>query len=267
MLQAHGPPLLFALFAWWFSTGAIFWLNGRAHGGENRTSHVGLLAMTGICALALFGVALTARDSSAAGAYLAFVCALGVWGWHELAFLSGAVTGPRTEPCPPGATGWLRFRLAAATVIYHEAGLALGGCLVAVLAWNQPNQAAPLAYGVLFVMRLSAKLNLFLGVPNFSDEFMPGRLSYLKSYFRRRKLSAAFPVSMAVGLLIAAGCARVALTAEPGGATQVGATLAFALVSLALVEHVFMVAPFRDSVLWRWAFAAPQLDHDPGRTE
>ena len=51
------------------------------------------------------------RQASVAGAYCAFTCALLVWGWQEIAFLLGCVTGPRRSACPHGATGWRRTRL------------------------------------------------------------------------------------------------------------------------------------------------------------
>lgn len=263
MISAHGPPLLFALFAWWFSTGAILWLDRLPRG----TTGWSLFAATVIGGAALLGVVATASDESAAGAYLAFTCALAIWGWHELSFLTGAVTGPRTEPCPANATGWRRFRLAAATLIYHEIALAVTGILLIALTWGQPNQTAAWAYGVLFVMRISAKLNLFLGVPNFTDDFLPAHLAYLKSYFRRRAFNALFPVSVLMGLAIAAASATGALSAAAGGAVQVGLTLTFALVALALVEHAFMIAPFRETALWRWAMAptAATRYQDPGR--
>ena len=78
-----------------------------------------------IIALAALLVARSAADPSPAGAYLGFTCALAVWGWHEMSFLMGIVTGPRKIECPcRTAAGWSRFRLAAATLIWHEIALA-----------------------------------------------------------------------------------------------------------------------------------------------
>jgi len=93
-------------------------------------------------------------------------------------------------------------------------------------------------------------------------------LAYLKSYFQRRAFNLLFPVSIAIGLAITIGSAAAALEAEVGGAAQVGFTLTFALGALALVEHAFMVAPFRDSTLWRWAMSPAAVDRaykDTGR--
>ena len=36
-------------------------------------------------------------------------------------------------------------------------------------------------------MRQSAKLNVFLGVRNLSEEFLPQHLHYLQSYFTRSR--------------------------------------------------------------------------------
>ena len=58
-----------------------------------------------------------------AGAYIAFLSALAIWGWIELAFLSGIITGPNRAPCPPGAPGWDRFWRAVGTIAWHEVAL------------------------------------------------------------------------------------------------------------------------------------------------
>lgn len=262
MMSVHGPPLLVALFAWWFSTGAILWLD-RARGGSFWTH----AAVAAIGALGLAGIALTANDDSARGAYTAFAATLAVWGWLEFTFLTGLITGPRTEPCPASAHGAQRFAFAASAVIYHELALFLALLAVLALTFGQANATGAIVFGVLFVMRLSAKLNLFLGVPHFSDEFMPGRLAYLKTYFRRGPATAAFPVAMAIGAALCFALARAAMSEPPGSAAQTGAVIGFTISALALVEHLFMVAPVRDSALWRWAVPASRLDADPGRTK
>jgi putative photosynthetic complex assembly protein 2 len=260
MMFVHGPPLLVALFAWWFSTGAILWLD-RARGGSFWT-HSGVAA---IGAFGLAGVAITADEATARGAYTAFAATLAVWGWLEFTFLTGLITGPRTEPCPSSARGAQRFAFAASTVIYHEVALFLALVAIVALTFGHANATAAIVFGVLFVMRLSAKLNLFLGVPHFSDEFMPGRLDYLKTYFRRGPATAAFPVAMAIGAALCFVLAHAAVSEPPGSAAQTGAVVGFTIAALALVEHLFMVAPVRDSALWRWAVPAPRLDTDPGR--
>jgi putative photosynthetic complex assembly protein 2 len=120
--------VLLVIGVWWLSTGIVLrvvWLPTRTH----RTS---LAVFT---ALALLGGYATLRASelpTTAGAYVGFVAALALWGWHEVAFLLGAVSGPRREPCRAGLSGWARFREATATVIHHE--LALAATLLAMVA-------------------------------------------------------------------------------------------------------------------------------------
>ena len=243
-----GMPLLYAAALWFVSTGVIIMLD-RLPKRTNRWS-LGIASLVALAALA--GIVRSAADPSPAGAYLGFTCALVVWGWHEMSFLMGIVTGPRKSPCPPQAQGWTRFRLAAATLIHHEIALALTTALLIALSWHAVNPTGAAAFAVLFALRLSAKLNIFLGVPNLSVDFLPGRLDYLKSYFRTRRMNPLFPLSV-IAAAAAAGALALAATnaATPGAAT--GLVLLAALVALGLLEHGFMITPLPDAALWRWA--------------
>ena len=84
-------------------------------------------------------------------------------------------------------------------MIHHELAIAATAILLFAVTWGQPNQAAPLTFLLLFVLRLSAKFNLYLGVPNLSDEVFPEHLAYLKSYFRKARCNALFPFSILLG--------------------------------------------------------------------
>jgi putative photosynthetic complex assembly protein 2 len=246
-LAVHAPPLLYAVVLWFVSTGAILWLDSL----PRRTFAWSLAAMSAVALGGLYGITRTAHDTSAMGAYVAFTSALAVWGWHELTFLTGTITGPRREPCPADATGWRRFKLAAATLIYHEIAIALTAVTIVALTWGAPNQTGTLTFLLLFVMRISTKLNIFAGVPHLSDAFVPDHLAYIKSYFRKGPLGLLFVVTLSAALLIAAVIGGRALGAESGEA--VGFTLLFSLVALAILEHGFLVIPFTDTALWRWA--------------
>jgi putative photosynthetic complex assembly protein 2 len=182
---------------------------------------------------------------------VAFACALVLWGWHELSFLMGFVTGPNRNPCPPDARGWQRFRLAAATLIYHE--VAMFVCLLVMMAatWGKPNQTATLTFLLLFVMRLSAKFNIFAGVPHLSTEMMPDHMRYLASYFRIAPPRGVFVASVSGIAVLAAWLADKALSSDGGIAT--GYALSFALVALAFIEHGFLVVPWQDTAIFRWA--------------
>jgi putative photosynthetic complex assembly protein 2 len=248
-MEALALPFITAVAAWWFSTGAILWL---IHHAKPSDRGVGWVA-GGATVLAGAGVVWTAGMVDAGGAYLGFACALLIWGAIELTFLTGLITGPNHMHCPAQARGWRRFSLAAATLIHHEVLIALAAIAMIASTWGAPNQAAPVTFAVLAVMRISAKLNIFLGAPALSEEFMPARLAHLRSYFRRSQFNPVFPVSMLLGAVAAAFAAVAALAANADSAAQITAALAFALILLALLEHAFMMTPLDDAALWRWA--------------
>ncbi len=248
----RGLAALFVLAVWWLSTGLVLgmvWLRASTH----RLS----LASFSVLALAgLFGLSWSAQRATSAGAYLAFASALAVWGWHELSFLLGAVTGPRKEPCPPGAVGLRRFLLATATVIHHEVAMAVTLGAVVALTWGAPNQVGTWTFLVMWIMRLSAKLNVFLGVRNLSEEFIPDHLRYLPSYFRRARMNPLMPFSLAGATTVTVLLASEALAPGANAYVLVGRTLVATILALAVVEHVFLAVPVPDKVLWRWAIPA-----------
>jgi putative photosynthetic complex assembly protein 2 len=250
----HGMPLLFVAMLWFASTALVVWLDNRPADGFARS-----LRLAGIVTLVAGGVTFALRnDSSLTGAYAGFSAALVIWGWHEMSFLMGKVTGPRRTPCPPDAHGWTRFRLSAATVIHHELALAVTLAALIGICWTAANTTAAWTFGILFTMRLSTKLNVFLGVPNFSVDILPKHLAYLKSYFREARFNALMPVSLVLGTALTIWLAGNALAVE--GDTAVQWSLLTAIALLGVLEHLFLILPLGDSALWRWAKpAAPQI--------
>jgi putative photosynthetic complex assembly protein 2 len=103
-------------------------------------------------------------------------------------------------------------------------------------------------------MRLSSKLNVFLGVRNHNEQWLPPNLRYLHSYFRRRAGNVLFPFS--IGL---AGWAAVLAwqSASDAAADEFHvAAMSFVgtLFSLAALEHLLMVVPLSADALWGWAW-------------
>ncbi|MGB7205022.1 MAG: putative photosynthetic complex assembly protein PuhE, partial [Anderseniella sp.] len=228
-MQAFLWPFLFTVFTWWFTTGVIIYLDGLSR----RTFKWTIASMTILLAVALFGIAEVAQLTTVSAAYLGFAFGLIAWGWQEVTFLTGAITGPRKEPCPADATGLKRVKYAIAAILWHElATLAVGG-VVLFMSWDQPNQIALWTYVILWIMRQSAKLNVFLGAVNLSEEFLPEHMRYLGSYFRHRPMNGLFPFSITFSTLAAAALAHIALAAELGGFTQTGFTLLTTLLALA----------------------------------
>lgn len=243
----NGLPLLVVAALWFGSTALVVWLDSRHPRTFGRSLGVaGLLAIAAALVLAL-----TARDASIPAAYASFAAALVIWGWLEMSFLTGIVTGPNRTGCAPGTRGWARFYAAAGTLIYHEVTLAVTAALLLGFTWGLPNAIGADTFALLFAMRLSAKLNIFLGVPAFADELLPPHLAYLKSCFRRGPVNPLFPIALALALGATGWFGAAAITADGGAA--VGWTLLFGLAALGTLEHIFLVLPIADAAMWRWA--------------
>jgi putative photosynthetic complex assembly protein 2 len=254
----YGLAILFALIAWWFSTGAILYLIGM----PRQTFAVSTLAATAVAGMAVFGLWALSDTATTAGAFVGFSCGLVIWGWHEMSFLMGLVTGPRTEPCPPSAAGWRRLVLATETLIYHELAILATAVLVLAITWGEPNQIGAWTFVILWLARLSAKLNIFLGVPNVTEEFLPTHLEFLKSYFRRRPMNLLFPLSITALTAATILLAQIVVDAKVHGFWTSGATLLATLSALALIEHWFLVLPLPVAALWKWGFKSRETD-DP----
>jgi putative photosynthetic complex assembly protein 2 len=244
----HILPVLYTLFLWWFSTGLIVWLDGL----PPRTFRWSLTGATILATVGLYGLSASASDTSVTGAFTAFTCGLIIWGWNEISFLMGLITGPRREATSPGTTGWLRLRHAVEAIAYHELAIAASAALVVAMTWNAPNQIGTWTFLILWAMRLSAKLNVFLGVPNLSTEFLPDHLRYLESFFRKRPMNCLFPVSVTLSTIAALMLAQAAGAPGNSGFETAGFTFLATLVTLALLEHWLLVLPLPAANLWNW---------------
>lgn len=242
-------PVLFAIFVWWFSTGIVLLLDGLPR-TTFRWSHL-LSTLLGLGAFV--GLAHTAPQTTPAGAFCAFTCALLVWGWHELSFLTGWVTGPRQHAADPGTHGWQRFVQAVQAILWHELAILASGLLVVAITWGAANQVGTQTFAVLWVMRISAKLNVFLGVRNLSIELLPPHLSYLASFFRKRAMNLLFPVSVSASTVVAVWMVNEALDSAAGSARAIGLLLVATLLWLAILEHWLLVLPLQATALWQWA--------------
>ncbi|MBZ8139129.1 photosynthetic complex assembly protein 2 [Rubrivivax gelatinosus] len=254
-------PVLFAVFVWWFSTGLILLLDGL----PRNTFRWSLVISSALAITAFAALMHTAGKTTPADAYCAFTCALLVWGWHELAFLTGWITGPRKTATPAGASGWTRFVHAIQAILWHEIAIISVGIAIVAVTWGEPNQVGTWTYLVLWSMRTSAKLNLFLGVRNLSEEFLPEHLKYLVSFFRRRAMNLLFPISVTVPTIVAALMVQEALAPATSPALHAGLLLVATMLGMAVIEHWMMVLPLPVAALWRWALRSrePGEPHDP----
>ncbi|OYW51655.1 MAG: hypothetical protein B7Z10_02905 [Rhodobacterales bacterium 32-66-7] len=256
---------LLALFLWWFSTGAILWRVRHADRIGGRAHLMSVIGGLPLLVAGVWGLAVTLGSPSGPAIYGAFLSALALWGWIELAFLSGIITGPNTAPCPPHARGIDRFWRATQTILWHEALLIAALVVLAVASSNAANPFGLWTFAVLFFARASAKLNLFYGVPRINTEFLPRPLTHLASHFRTAPMNGLFPVSVTI-LTFATACWLERAWAAPDAEGQVGHILLAALTALAVLEHWFMVLPLPDQKLWRWMLPAAPDAHSQALT-
>lgn len=239
---------LIAIFLWWLTTGAIlFAVTTLARQRLVLATAAGCLLFGGLITLHL-----TAEDLSASGAYFSFLAALGIWGAVEISFLGGLITGPNRKALPPELTGLSRFWSATRVVLWHEIFiLALGFLLIMAFAQGG-NRIGLITYGILWVMRLSAKLNLYLGVRNTGETMLPAHLRYMSSYFARRSMNLLFPFSITLGTLLSAWLFHKAFADGLDAHQVVGFMLIATIASLAVIEHWFLMLPLPIETLWRW---------------
>jgi putative photosynthetic complex assembly protein 2 len=240
-------PALFALLCWWFGTGAILWLVRRPR--ESFRWSMGVLSV--LLVISLWTTSISMRDHTVGSAYLAFASVIVMWSWHEMAFLTGWLTGPRRVPLQSGARGWTRFTQSVQSILWHELALLAN---FGLLLWMQQGQAGHVAictFALLWCMRFSAKMNLFFGVPETGEQYLPRHLVYLASYFRRGPVTAFF--YLAVGLSCAVWTWMVWQVSSGAAAISTGWVLLAALLGLAIVEHVIMAFPTPMQKLWGWA--------------
>jgi putative photosynthetic complex assembly protein 2 len=234
--------------AWWVATGLVLAL-ARAGG-----THFGMVmaVATAVALTGIAGLALTHDATTTLSAYIAFFSALALWAWHETTFLIGLLTGPRRIEAGQAPAEKTRFRAAFLTVRDHE--LALLATVIGLMWFmgGTENTTGLLTFTLLWVMRVSTKLNIYLGARHAISDMLPDRLSYLKSYFRTDRTSTWFYVSLAGSAVLLGWLAHAAATAGSGHDAAKWTLLA-CFAGLALLEHLFLVLPVRDSALWAWA--------------
>lgn len=253
-----GLPALYTLLVWWFSTGAVLYVIGR----PKRSYPSSMMWASAVALATLYALHVTSGERSIASAFIAFSAALGLWGWHEMSFLTGWITGPRTTALPKGTTGSARLLPAIEAVIYHELALFLTLAVLAFALYGSANETGLWTFALLWIMRLSTKLNLYLGVSNITEAFLPDHLKYLSSYFRHRPMNLLFPVSVSLTTLVLAWLVWAAGASGASDFEAASYTFLATLTALALLEHWFLVLPLRVEELWSWGLASRQPEAD-----
>jgi putative photosynthetic complex assembly protein 2 len=247
-------PVVVALLVWWASTGVVLYLDGL----PKRTFpwSIALSSWLALCALA--GLYMSAKSTTPGAAYLAFGSAIVLWGWHELTFLTGFITGPRKHASDAPASRWTHAMQATEALIYHEVAIALTIGVLLVLTGGEPNQFGLWTFVGLWLMRLSSKFNLFLGARNLGEEFLPQHLKYLSGFMRRRPMNALFPFSVALGVVAVVVAAMRALAPAATDHEVTGYILLASILALGVLEHVLLMLPISTAGLWRWGMRTHQ---------
>lgn len=244
-------PVAVSISGWWFFTGAILWLVHRPVSWQRPVA----ILFTALLVPALLGVHVSAADVSPTGTVQAFALSLFIWGWLELTYLTGFLSGPAVFPCPAGTGLVERFFRGLRTCLHHELAAVALLTMLSILSWGMPNRTALWAFAVLLLMRWSAKLNLVLGVRNYNQQWLPAHLNYLDSYIPRRRMNLLFPISVFVGM----GVSLWILEAFQSSASlgeRVSLLLVGTLTVLGTIEHIFLMLPLGEARLWAWAVPA-----------
>lgn len=247
-MLALATAVAVTVFAWWFATGLIL----LADRGPRSTYPLTFGLATVLLVVAVWGWSVTAPMATVAGAYAAFACSLLVWGWIEMAFLMGYIRGPRRHACPAGCHGVAHFRHAVEAIIHHELAIVAAVAVVVAVTWQAENAVGRWTFLALWVMRISAKLNLFLGVRNLGERFLPDHMAYLEGFFRRRAMNPLLPFSLLLGGAATAWWWAAAVSSADASFAAVGSALVATLLGLAVLEHLFMVLPIPADFLWQF---------------
>jgi putative photosynthetic complex assembly protein 2 len=231
--------IAFVTVLWGVSTAVIFYLDSlptRTFGKSMAAATLVLVA----CAVTIWLL----RDAASTAAILAsFAAALLAWGWTEMSLYMGYVTGPRKTRCAHGCSGAKHFGHAVSANLWHELTV-IGFAALILLSGNE---TALWCFVLLWLMHLSARLNVFLGVRNVSEEFVPAHMDILKGFLRRRSMNPLFPFSCLALVALA-----VWLIAQP---QSLSVTMATTLVVIGLIEHVLLMLPLPVERLWHWSLS------------
>jgi putative photosynthetic complex assembly protein 2 len=264
-MYQHGLPALHGLLIWWISTCLILFLDSL----PRQTFKWSMAGATVILTASIYGLVLSASDTSVAGAYTAFTCGVLIWGWLEISFYMGYVTGPRNHHCGHGCDGWSHFGHAIQASLYHEIAVLLLAGVVLVLTWGSPNQFGMWTFIVLWWMHQSARLNVFLGVSNLNADFLPEHLAHIKSFFRSAPMNLLFPFSVTASTICAALMTERALSFGADTFNATGYTLLTTMMVLAILEHWFLVLPISATRVWNrmWDWSAGPRGTSASRAE
>jgi putative photosynthetic complex assembly protein 2 len=237
MMTLAAIALVFVL--WGGSTAVIFYLDSL----PTHTFKWSMGAATLFLVIAFIAKWTFQGDTTIAGITISFSAGLLAWGWTEMALYMGYVTGPRKHGCASGCSGMAHFGHAISANLWHEIAI----IVIAAAIWVTGNSTATWCFVMLWLMHLSARLNVFLGVRNISAEFVPPHMDILKSFLRQRNMNPLFPLSCAALMVLICYLALQPHSFE--------VTMATTLAAIGLLEHVLLMLPLPIERMWHWSLS------------
>ncbi|NDF85698.1 MAG: DUF3623 family protein [Gammaproteobacteria bacterium] len=150
----HGAPLLLTLALWWGSTAVIARLIGHT-----PRSYPRLLLLATLLGVAGLFLLVGLRDTtSVAAAVGALVGAITVWGWIEVTFLTGKVTGPLPTHSAEDEGLIRRAGRAFTAILWHEILIAVTVAMAAVLLLGRDRRRRAPADGATAAGRVAVAL-------------------------------------------------------------------------------------------------------------
>jgi putative photosynthetic complex assembly protein 2 len=250
-------PSLIALLSWWFGTGIILLLVRL----PKEQFSAARLGWTLISIPAMYFSYKSMLETTNANAYTGFISTIVLWGWHELAFLTGWISGPRKVALERDLNIWNRFKQSVDVIWHHELALFLNLLLLVIVQIGHPNHTAMCTFALLWLMRLSSKLNLFFGVPQVGEQYLPAHLIYMGSYFRKKPVGIFFYTTMSLSI---SAWLYLIWQAHEGLVTITSHWVLLAsLLGLAIIEHIIMMVPLSLERVWGWALKS-DVTHTKG---
>lgn len=235
-----------AIGIWWASTAILIFLNFIP-----GARPVVFLTSLGMAVAGAWWMYRNRYTRTVKAAYGAFTAGLLVWAFVEASFYTGYVVGPGTSLDPATITGpsWDSFVGAVQESLWHEImviALVIAGIAVFRKA---DNRFGLYVFLILFFFHQSAKLNVFFGVVNTGEHFLPETVSGLIPFMTERSMNLLFPFSVTINTVVAWHLLSRGVSRRQPVWARAGYILVGTMAALAMVEHWFLVVPM-DGTLW-----------------
>ena len=242
------------LFLWWFLTGIILYTAKRLDLGDSKTRFTVVIVTLPLFFSAWYFYFRCLDGMSYTDIFCSFIASLFIWGWVELTFLTGVVAGiPLLEKKEMGRESEReRFINGFRSIALNECLLISCLFLMAALSIGKGNNFGLTTFLILYVARVSAKLNLFFGVPYINLHFLTAPLKHIATFCKVAPIGFFFIASTIMLSLMFLFLVGFTLAAESMSELQFGYLLLSTLSGLAVLEHLFMALPFKDARLWNW---------------